>query len=236
MCSRRQLLLVPLVILLFLFAPSQSQSNSVWPKVLMPNYARTYRQGGTINVIWEPPFTAPPGVTGTIILVDDATQTQFTMGQSQVSANGLGYFDWYIISNFPLGTQYRIRVECYGSADESDEYFTIASYNPDPHEFEPTQRMVPTTFGLGEAYPNPFNPVTTIPYFVPSPGGVVTLDIYDVQGRRVTQLVNNHQEPGAHTVDWHGKNSQGHGVSSGTYFIRMTAPGYQQTQKLLLLK
>ena len=105
---------------------------------------------------------------------------------------------------------------------------------PRAHPFGPDADL--NKFALGDAYPNPFNPVTSIPYFVPSPGGVVKIEVFDVSGRRVAELLNARQTPGVHTITWQGRNSAGGEVVSGTYFVRMSAPDFHSTRKLLLLK
>jgi hypothetical protein len=89
---------------------------------------------------------------------------------------------------------------------------------------------------LGLAIPNPFNPTTRIRYDVPARGGKVTLRIYDVEGRLVRTLVNEHQSPGQKIATWHGRNAQGQSVATGVYFYRMTAPGFEMTRKMILLK
>jgi hypothetical protein len=94
----------------------------------------------------------------------------------------------------------------------------------------------PDVFALYQSAPNPFNPTTVIRYDVPARGGKVTLRIYDVEGRLVSTLVNEYQSPGHKTATWHGRNNDGYGVASGVYFYRMTAPGFEMTRKMVLLK
>lgn len=91
---------------------------------------------------------------------------------------------------------------------------------------------VPEEFSLSPAYPNPFNPITTIGYSVPVISDV-NISIYDVNGRKITDLLKNNQllKPSYHTIEWNAD-----GLPSGLYFIRMTATGFSSTQKVLLLK
>ena len=95
---------------------------------------------------------------------------------------------------------------------------------------------IPARFRLGQNYPNPFNPTTTIAYEVPSPGSSVEIALYDVAGRRVTELVNGHKAPGFYSVPWNGRNRNGEPVASGVYFLRMQAGDFVSTKKLVLLK
>ena len=83
---------------------------------------------------------------------------------------------------------------------------------------------------LKDAYPNPFNPVTKITYFIPETQHV-QLAIYDVAGRLVDVLVNQTVESGEHTLEWHAD-----GVASGVYFTRMTVGNDTQVKRLTVLK
>ena len=74
------------------------------------------------------------------------------------------------------------------------------------------------------AYPNPFNPVTTIAFRVPH-SGHVTLDVYDLRGRRIAGLLNEFLAAGGHEVQWHGTDAAGRSAPSGVYFARMLVNG-----------
>jgi hypothetical protein len=94
--------------------------------------------------------------------------------------------------------------------------------------------------GLGQNFPNPFNPSTRIEYWVPDGGAhggtPVHIEIYDVNGARVRTLVNATQAAGRYRVEWDGRNSHGAPVGSGVYFYRMVAARFSDTKKMLLLK
>jgi len=85
------------------------------------------------------------------------------------------------------------------------------------------------------AYPNPFNPETTVRYTLPARGHV-RIDIFDLRGERVATLVDRDQDAGAFTVAWRGRNDTGASVGSGVYFARLSAGGTERTYKLTLLK
>jgi hypothetical protein len=97
-------------------------------------------------------------------------------------------------------------------------------------------RDVPTSFALLPNYPNPFNPTTTIVYKVPSGGALVTVRVYDVEGRLVRTLVDRYVGGGTHTVDWNGRDRKGNAVASGVYFYRMKTTAFAETRKMVLLK
>ncbi|MEO8167222.1 MAG: T9SS type A sorting domain-containing protein [bacterium] len=94
----------------------------------------------------------------------------------------------------------------------------------------------PMEYSLHQNYPNPFNPSTTIKYDLPEPVKV-SLVVYDVLGRKVTELANGSREAGYHSVRWNGAD-----VSSGVYFARFTATDangvvkLNKVSKLLLAK
>ena len=84
-------------------------------------------------------------------------------------------------------------------------------------------------------FPNPFNPETTIKYNV-AEGGNVSLRIYNVVGQVVRTLVAEQQSAGRYTVRWSGNDDRGVSVSSGIYFYQITAEGFADVKKLMLLK
>lgn len=64
----------------------------------------------------------------------------------------------------------------------------------------------------------------------------MTLQIFDVGGRLVRTLMNGAASEGRKTAEWDGRKNQGMSVASGTYFYRLTAPGFAETRKMVLLK
>lgn len=95
---------------------------------------------------------------------------------------------------------------------------------------------VPVVHALRDAYPNPFNPATTIAYEVGDQGSYVDIRIFDTSGRLVRTLVDENVSPGAHSITWDGTNNSGQPTASGIYFVRMTAQNYRATRKIVLLK
>jgi flagellar hook assembly protein FlgD len=89
---------------------------------------------------------------------------------------------------------------------------------------------------LHPPHPNPFNPVTTIRYELPT-HALVNLNVYDVAGRLVKRLVGGGvAEVGRHTVTWDGKNEEGRSVAAGVYLCRLEAGGHSATQMMVLVK
>ena len=90
-------------------------------------------------------------------------------------------------------------------------------------------------FGSFRDYPNPFNPTTTIRYDLPT-NSKVRLIIYDILGRKVTELVTGRVVAGSHSVVWDGKDNFGNPVSSGVYIYRISIVNFNSTQKMVLLR
>ncbi len=96
--------------------------------------------------------------------------------------------------------------------------------------------LLPREFALGNNFPNPFNPATTIPVAVPRHANL-TLGVYTILGEEVRTLFAGPLEPGRHWFVWDGKNADGNNVASGVYLLRLTADGGQYlTGKMLLMK
>ncbi|MCP4580140.1 MAG: T9SS type A sorting domain-containing protein [candidate division Zixibacteria bacterium] len=89
---------------------------------------------------------------------------------------------------------------------------------------------IPANFTLFPNYPNPFNASTTISYSLPS-SSEVTLDIYDILGRKVQAFDKGIQLAGSHLLIWNAE-----GFSSGTYLYKITAGEIEQSRIMLLLK
>lgn len=84
-------------------------------------------------------------------------------------------------------------------------------------------------------YPNPFNPTTTLKLVMLKPG-MARLDIYNLRGQRVRNLVNSRMALGEHHVIWDGKDDGGNAVASGVYIYRMKTNSGTESKKMLLLK
>ncbi len=88
---------------------------------------------------------------------------------------------------------------------------------------------------LGQNFPNPFNPETTINFNVPNEMNA-ELSIYNVRGQKIKTVFNGRTIQGQNTVVWNGTDESGKNVSSGVYFYRLDANGQTVTQKMVLIK
>ncbi len=112
--------------------------------------------------------------------------------------------------------------------DDDEESFTVTVSNSTTDVAE--ESGLPSEFSLQPAYPNPFNPSTTIAYELPR-NSRVELVVHDVMGRRVAELFTGARQAGRHQATWQAADH-----ASGIYFVTLQADGFHATQKLMLLK
>jgi hypothetical protein len=84
-------------------------------------------------------------------------------------------------------------------------------------------------------YPNPFNPKTTISFSLTTDSHV-KLDIYNIKGQKVRNLINDFRTIGIHKIVWDGRDDQGQEMGSGVYLYRLQAGELTKTKKMLLIK
>ncbi|MCK4653897.1 MAG: DUF1565 domain-containing protein [Candidatus Cloacimonetes bacterium] len=97
------------------------------------------------------------------------------------------------------------------------------------------ENLIPLITKLNQNYPNPFNPTTTINYSLKE-NSKVSLNIYNIKGQKVKQLVSDQLPAGQHSVIWNGKDKNGKTVSSGIYFYKLKTRNYEKTRKMILMK
>jgi uncharacterized Ntn-hydrolase superfamily protein len=91
-------------------------------------------------------------------------------------------------------------------------------------------KNVPHTFLLEQNFPNPFNPVTVIPYSIGTPSNV-SLTVYDVGGKELVVLVNGWRNGGRHVVTFDAST-----LASGTYYYQLRTVDYVGTRKMVVLR
>ena len=89
--------------------------------------------------------------------------------------------------------------------------------------------------GLSAAYPNPFNPQTTIPFKM-AEDGAAQLRVFDLKGRQVRLLASGSFAAGDHPVEWNGRDDRGQELPSGIYFVEFRTGELRQSEKLVLLR
>jgi len=98
-----------------------------------------------------------------------------------------------------------------------------------------SDRILPTTTELFQAYPNPFNSSTSIGIFLPK-SQKTRLEIYDIHGRLVKRLIDRELGSGEHIVVWNGTNMGGKSVASGSFFYRLISGENVITKRMILIR
>ena len=122
--------------------------------------------------------------------------------------------------------------------DIDDAYITFGRamvFTGDNVSIANANALTPNQFKVFNAYPNPFNPVTTLRYQLPE-ANMVTVTIYDMAGKEVKTLIHQQQTAGVHGIQWNGTNNLGNTVSAGIYLYQVQSGVYNQTNKMILLK
>ena len=136
--------------------------------------------------------------------------------------------DWinnFFISNNQLCPPYPSCIEDYVGEQDTSNCVQVSIIG----------EILPVTYNLYNAYPNPFNPVTTLRYDL-SQDGLVNITIYDMMGRIVKKLINSSQTAGYKSVRWNATNDRNEPVSAGLYLYTIQAGEFRQTKKMVLLK
>ncbi len=206
---------------------SAADSLTIFPVYPSPNKRINVTSVQTIKWISEVPLGDSSWVKLEISLHD-------TLGPWNIIANGIpnnGHFQWIIPESMASNDTCRIRYTVYTSNDSAStltrEGFYIIG---EPVNVEETKENIPKEFVLYQNYPNPFNSSTTIVYGLPEEV-FVSITLYDCLGRNIITLVNEFQKTGNHQVVFESSN-----LTSGLYFLRMTAGKWDQTKKIVLLK
>jgi hypothetical protein len=169
----------------------------------------------------------------------------------EVADLGGGYGEW-AITNGAAGDTCRVDDDAeytYDPVEGDNVYvlgtvmFTYGNYKIEPRGDEDIavnpvgvdDGIVGAKLDLGQNMPNPFNPKTTIAFTLPEPTDV-TIEVYDVAGRKIVTLMNDRLGSGGHFVEWSGRGDNGEKVASGVYFYRLLAGDEDISKKMVLLK
>ena len=95
--------------------------------------------------------------------------------------------------------------------------------------------LIPDHYSLYQNYPNPFNPSTNISYDLPE-NMMVSINIFDLMGRKVKTLINEYQPAGSKSIQWSGTDNYDRPIPAGMYLYTIHAGNFIQTKKMILLK
>jgi len=210
------------------------------------------------NLQWQKTYGGPGYDEGRKILKRD--NGYLVMGNTDSGITG--ELNYYIIWTNENGDTVQTKTygdagddRCFDVIDVGYQYFLIAGSdfnnatlgdagllliesgnNPSGVTHDP----VITGYSLSDAYPNPFNPTTTIQFEI-GESGFVSLKVFDISGSEVATLVNDIKPAGSYKVNFSAKSGSASGgnaynLPSGTYFYTLTTDNFTQTKKMILLK
>jgi hypothetical protein len=144
----------------------------------------------------------------------------FFVSSTEWDAANVNYIDLGIDSNYIyFGNNYKSygrSVRCINETSFSENVKSEAT--------------APTNFNLGQNYPNPWNPTTTIRYQLPT-NSMISIIVFNALGIKMLTLVNEMKPAGSYEVTLNGK-----GLSSGVYYYQMKTENFVMTKKLILIK
>ncbi len=178
-------------------------------------------QSGVVKLNWTEPDNEEPAAYS----VYRRLQSEPSFGDPIATVTAREYQDTDIERN--TAYVYAVTAKDYAnnvSAFSNEVPVVTTSVADRPNE------VLPTEYALGNNYPNPFNPQTTIDFALPERGRVV-LTILNALGQEIERLVDADMQAGFHKVVWEAKSH-----TSGVYFYRLTANGFTQMKKMVLMK
>ena len=163
----------------------------------------------------------------------DLTNPDFRPATGSPALSGADFTNTRLADPFFTSTTFR---GAFGSGARWDAGWS--NYNPQfsvnsivsDVKVKQNAAAIPTQHRLGQNYPNPFNPTTQIQYALPK-AGRVTLKIFDMAGREVATLVDQHQTAGEFTVAFNAKQ-----LATGLYFYRLDVGDYNEVKRMTFVK
>lgn len=146
-----------------------------------------------------------------------ATWEGFGVMLPMILFDGTNYKMWYTGYNTIGGTKYGIGYATSKAGTSVSVFSEEKGKNPDKYR-------------LFQNYPNPFNTSCTIEWRLPETA-IISLDIYDINGRFIENLYEGNTGPGYYRISWDARN-----YSSGFYFLKFNTNKFNKTIKLTLIK
>ena len=205
---------------------AQDDIRILRPHLRTLNAGGSFMAGSAVEIRWDIPHSWTPDHSDLFYSSDNGTTWTLIAG----GVHGQSYV-WRFPS--PLTDQGRVAVYSYGTdgllgMDRSDQSFKVVN------SVTGVAEESPPAYGMLQNVPNPFSGSTTIHFSLPKDERVV-ISVFDLNGRRVRELVNSSLPPGPHQVMWDGRSSAGVKVASGLYLYRMETKGYTVGKRMYLL-
>jgi len=182
-----------------------------------PSLLRSQIRDNNIHLVWEPPMGAYPPTFLSYAVYRDGYLLCDTGVTNPV----------YTDENPPDGNHSYYVTAIFSTGESEASNVISATSESDVVAVGETR--------LSGNYPNPFNPSTTIAFYIVREGRVV-IEVYNVKGQKVSVLVDGVRGSGEHKVVWNGLDDNGRSVGSGVYFYRMMCEEYIEVRKMVMVK
>ena len=208
----------------------EGKNNIIWSNTQTLGTQVVQLGGGVANLFYNLVEGGWPG-TGNIDVNPNFEKTSFYLSDSSACIDAGDPDTVYNdpgtggIAIFPAKGTVRNDMGAYGGPFSTElGEFTISSVANDNHG------SLVSGYKLMQNYPNPFNPITNIQFRI-SKFEFVNLKVYDVLGNEISTLINEDLPAGEYEIEFDGKE-----LSSGIYYYQLTADGYSESKKMILIK
>ncbi len=184
-------------------------------------------ENSNANLQWTPAHYHDEDLLHYNIYRSDSPDVELIAGNFLASSSDSTYVD----TSLPIGTWHYVvtAMDVHGNESPASNEALVQETSAAGADF------LPLRVAVQGAWPNPFNPATTIKYAVPG-AGQVQLTIFDVRGQAISTLVSEYKQPGYYEVPFDGRDQSGHSLSSGVYFAHLQTAAGVSTGKLVLTK
>ncbi|MBN1481085.1 T9SS C-terminal target domain-containing protein [candidate division KSB1 bacterium] len=157
------------------------------------------------------------------VFIDTIFEQWWTDEKGSTDSNGLFTGRGYV-GDYDISVSFHDQTATSSHTLENDSSFILRL------DTDQTMLKLPSAFRLEQNYPNPFNQSTTMHYYLPNPVHV-TLELYDLVGRKVDTFVDQQQAAGRHSIQINGSN-----LANGIYYVHMTSGALRCIKKVALIK
>ncbi len=144
-------------------------------------------------------------------------------------------FPFYLEVPIPAPGFWFLHITLVNSRGHAYRMSRVVEYDPDLAGVRDHRDAAPLALSLGMCQPNPTGSGTTVSFTTPDRVRV-RLAVYDINGREVRTLLDGEVAPGLHQALWSTTDQDGHAVAAGTYYVKMTAPRYESTRRITVLR
>ncbi|MBW6515816.1 MAG: agmatine deiminase family protein [Candidatus Cloacimonetes bacterium] len=185
-----------------------------------------------IRQVTEPVFDPEQGLYEETINVTIGCDTQgaviyYTLDESIPDEESLLYTEPILISESVIIKAIAV-LDLFLPSEIATAEYMIEEVSTDDIPIVASYRLFP-------AYPNPFNPTVNISFSLPE-ATFVSLEIFNIQGKKISTLIADYYFQGDHSLIWNGRDSLGKEIAAGVYFYRITTAEFAETRKMILLK